>query len=442
MEQNEIYAVENPQTENGQNNRQKANGGKYFYCGLITGLAVALVIVSAVYLVNRIEAYQHARNYTSGQAVVDEDKGTAETETAADSAVDERMLQKLKIIETVIDKYYYQEDVDREALANGAYKGMVEALGDPYSEYYTAEELVEMYQDSEGLYYGIGAYVSLDTTVGIAKISGVMAGTPAEEAKLREEDLIYKVDGTETYGMSLQEVVKMIKGEEGTYVHLTLIRDSEEIEVDVVRRLVEAPTVNYEMFDGGLAYIQITQFDTVTVEQFENALIQARADGMKGMILDLRSNPGGLLSSVVNIARMMLPEGMIVYTEDRDGNRDEYRCDGSRQLEVPLVVLVNGNSASASEILAGAIKDYGIGTLLGTTTYGKGIVQRPVELTDGSAVKLTISSYFTPNGNNIHGIGIEPDEVYEFDGERYYSDEKYDNQKERAKDLLRSMLTE
>ena len=205
---------------------------------------------------------------------------------------------------------------------------------------------------------------------------------------------------------------------------------------------MESPTVNSEMFDNGIAYIQITEFDTVTVDQFADALAVARGSGMKGLILDLRSNPGGNLSAVVDIARMLLPEGLIVYTEDRDGNRVEYTCDGKHELEVPMVVLVNGNSASASEILAGAIKDYGTGTLLGTTTFGKGIVQRPVELSDGSAVKLTVSSYFTPNGVNIHGIGIEPDEVCEFDGERYYSDEKYDNQKERAKELLESMIAQ
>lgn len=438
MEENEIYAVDNPQSSN-QPNKEK--GGRYFYCGLITGMAAALLIVSSVYLANRIQAFAAAKDRTAVQSASaekqDEDKDSDE---AVSPAVNAEMLKKLKLIEDIIDAYYYQEDVDKADLEEGAYKGMVEALGDPYSEYYSAEELRELYQDSQGIYYGIGAYVSLDTATSLAKISGVIAGTPAEEAELRENDVIYKVDDTEVYGMSLQEVVGMIKGEEDTTVHLTLIRDGEEIERDVVRRKVEAPTVNFEMYDNGIAYIQITEFDTITVDQFAEALAVAKGSGMEGLILDLRSNPGGNLSSVVDIARMLLPEGLIVYTEDRDGNRSEYRCDGSRQLGVPMVVLINGNSASASEILAGAIKDYGIGTLLGTTTYGKGVVQRPVEMSDGSAVKLTISSYFTPNGTNIHGIGIEPDVVCEFDGERYYSDEKYDNQKERAKELLESMI--
>lgn len=352
------------------------------------------------------------------------------------------MVQKMQLIEEVIDAYFYKADVDKEAMQNGAFKGMVESLGDPYSEYYSAEELEQLYTDSQGIYYGIGAYVSLDTVTGYAKISGVIAGTPAEEADLREEDIIYMVGDEDVYGLTLQQVVGLIKGEEGTEVHMTLVRDGEQIEKDIVRARVEAPTVNYEMLDDEVAYIQITEFDTVTEDQFAEALAMAKGSGMRGLVLDLRSNPGGNLSTVVNIARMLLPKGLIVYTEDRDGNRQEYSCDGTRQLDVPLVVLVNGNSASASEILAGAIKDYGIGTLLGTTTFGKGIVQRPVELSDGSAVKLTISSYYTPNGINIHGVGIDPDVVCELDSERYYSEEKFDNQKQAAWDLIKEKIAE
>ena len=237
--------------------------------------------------------------------------------------------------------------------------------------------------------------------------------------------------------MELTEVVAMIKGEEGSTVHLTLVRDGEYMEKDVVRRQIESPTVNYEMYEGQMGYIQITEFDDVTADQFAEALAVLKEQGMKGMILDLRSNPGGNLDTVVDIASMLLPEGLIVYTEDRNGNRREYNCDGTREFKLPMVVLINGYSASASEILAGSIQDYGIGTLLGTTTYGKGIVQQVVSLKDGSAVKLTVSSYYTPNGRNIHGIGIEPDEVCEFDGEAYYDAEvKVDNQLERAKELL------
>lgn len=396
---------------------------------------MSLLVVSSVYVVNRIQ-YAHKSGQTVGLHTREESQENTDGESVTGEAVNEDTVAKMKVIENVIDTYFYKEDVDKDAMVDGIFKGMVESLGDPYSEYYSKEELESLYQDSFGVYYGVGAYVSLDTTTGLAKVSGIIADSPAEEADLRAEDIIYKVDDVDVTGMSLQETVSLIKGDENTTVKLTLIRDGKEIEKEVTRRKVESPTVNFKMLDDGMAYIQITEFDTVTVDQFTEAMAMARGNDMKGLILDLRSNPGGNLSSVVSIAKQMLPKGLIVYTEDRDGNREEYSCDGSKELDVPMVVLVNGNSASASEILAGAIKDYGIGTLVGTTTFGKGIVQRPIELSDGSAVKLTISSYYTPNGINIHGIGIKPDVECEFDSERYYSDEAYDNQLEKAKEVL------
>ena len=243
--------------------------------------------------------------------------------------------------------------------------------------------------------------------------------------------------------MSLTEVVSLIKGQEDTEVVLTIIREGESdyLEVSVTRRKVETPTVEYSMMEDHMAYIQVTEFDEVSITQFESALASARSAGMKGMILDLRANPGGSLNAVVEMARMILPEGMLVYTEDTNGERQEFTCDGNKELEVPLVVLIDMNSASASEIMAGAIKDYQLGTLVGTTTFGKGIVQQIIPFRDGSAVKVTISAYYTPNGNNIHGIGIEPDVVCEFDGEAYYgSEERPDNQLEKAKEVLREKM--
>lgn len=437
MQDNEIYTTgiaPGQQPENGGKKTQDKSG-KFFWGGLFTGLIMSLLVVSSVYVVNRIQ-YAHKSGQTVGLHTREESQENTDGESVTGEAVNEDTVAKMKVIENVIDTYFYKEDVDKDAMADGIFKGMVESLGDPYSEYYSKEELESLYQDSLGVYYGVGAYVSLDTTTGLAKVSGIIADSPAEEADLRAEDIIYKVDDVDVTGMTLQETVSLIKGDENTTVKLTLIRDGKEIEKEVTRRKVESPTVKFEMLDDGMAYIQITEFDTVTVDQFTEAMAMARGNDMKGLILDLRSNPGGNLSSVVSIAKQMLPKGLIVYTEDRDGNREEYSCDGSKELDVPMVVLVNGNSASASEILAGAIKDYGIGTLVGTTTFGKGIVQRPIELSDGSAVKLTISSYYTPNGINIHGIGIEPDVECEFDSERYYSDEAYDNQLEKAKEVL------
>lgn len=412
--------------------------GRSFVGGLLTGLLLAVGISIGAFFFSQMTAQGGQQDSTQ--------MGLKEqlTGTKSRSVINEDVLTKMKKIEALIDAYYYQEDTDKTQLVEDAYKGMMASLGDPYSTYYSEDELNELMEQTEGIYFGIGAYVSMDQQTGYAMISGVIEGTPAQDADLWEGDIIYEVDGTNAYGMELSDVVALIKGEEGTTVHLTLVRDGVDgyVEKDVVRRQIESPTVKYEMFEGKLGYVQITEFDDVTADQFTEALAVLREQGMKGMILDLRSNPGGNLNTVVDIAGMLLPEGLIVYTEDRNGNRREYNCDGSKEFDLPMVVLINGYSASASEILAGSIQDYSIGTLLGTTTYGKGIVQQIVSLKDGSAIKLTVSSYYTPKGRNIHGIGIEPDEVCTFDAEAYYNSEvRYDNQLERAKELLEEKVT-
>lgn len=424
-----------------QKKNRKGERAKYFWGGIATGMGVSLVVVLCTLFVTGMVNYVKLKSYdysgvggtvNAGNQVYGSDN--------AGKAVNTEVVEKMQLIEEIIDRYFYQEETDKEAMADSIYKGMVESLGDPYSDYFTAEELNSLLSDIEGIYYGIGCYVSMDTEMQLAKISGIISGAPAEEADIRPDDYIYAVDGKETYGMSLDEVVALIKGPEGTKVTITFIRNGSYIDIEVERRKVESPTVETEMYDDGIAYIQITEFDDVTVNQFAEALKNAREHNMEGLIIDLRANPGGSLNAVVEIAKQILPKGLIVYTEDRNGNRTEYSCDGKKELEVPLVVLVDGNSASASEILAGAIKDYGIGTLVGTTTFGKGIVQQAISLGDGSAVKLTISAYYSPKGNNIHGVGIEPDIVWEFDGERYYSAEAYDNQLEKAKEVLLDLI--
>jgi carboxyl-terminal processing protease len=431
--ENNYYDIDSIKN-NEENSTEKKNKNKgLFASGVIVGMASALLIICVVFLGVKVSRLAAAKNSGETISISDSD----------DTAVDKTTVEKLQLLETTIDKYFYLHDVTDEELQEGIYKGMLEALDDPYSEYYTAEELNELMTETEGVYYGIGAYVSLDTETTLPKISGVIEGTPAEEAQLRANDLIYEVDGTSTYGLSLSEAVALIKGPENTEVVLTIIREGESdyLQVPVTRRKVETPTVSVEMLDGDMAYIQIEEFDDITVDQFADALATAKASDMKGLILDLRGNPGGSLTAVVDIARMILPEGMIVYTEDKNNKRTEYTCDGTKELDVPLVVLVDMNSASAAEILSGAIQDYGIGTLVGTTTFGKGIVQQVIPFSDGSAVKLTISSYFTPNGRNIHGTGIEPDIVCEFDSESYYDAENpVDNQLEKAKEVLSGLI--
>ncbi|MBO6242606.1 MAG: S41 family peptidase [Butyrivibrio sp.] len=398
-----------------------------FLSGILVGCFVALFISAAVCI-----GYLLTLNVA-----------TVQNEVSGSTVLSEDILSKINKIEAVIDTNFYKTDVTTEDKANGLYKGLMESLDDPYSVYYTEEELTELMNDTEGIYYGIGAYVSMDQTMALPRISGVMEGSPAEEAQLQTDDIIYEVNKESTQGLELSEVVSLIKGEEGTTVHLTLLRgsDLEEIEVDVMRAKVSVPTVKTEVMEDGIGYLQITEFDEVTPDQFTEGMAELRANNIEGLIIDLRSNPGGSLTAVCDIARQLLPKGTIVYTVDREGNREDYTCDGTHEIDIPVVVLVNKYSASASEILSGAIKDYGIGTLVGTTTYGKGIVQRIFDLKDGTAIKLTVSNYYTPNGSDIHGVGIEPDVEVEFDADAYAED-KTDNQLNKAIEVLKESMSE
>lgn len=265
--------------------------------------------------------------------------------------------------------------------------------------------------------------------------------TPAAESGLLPGDIVTKYNGEDTSGLDLTEIVNEIKTGENDEITFTIKREgeSEEKEITLTRRAVDIPTVTSEMLENNIGYLEISEFDTVTLEQFQEAKASLESQGMEKLIVDLRNNPGGNLSTVVDILREILPEGLIVYTEDRYGNRTEYSCDGDRELEIPLAVLINGDSASASEIFAGAVKDYGIGTLVGTTTFGKGIVQRIVELSDGTAVKLTIAKYYTPKGNNIHDKGIEPDVEVELEEgleQQITIPKDQDNQLQKAIEIL------
>lgn len=411
--------------EMNQQPRQK-NG---YWSGLLSGLLLALLLLGIWYIGSQTYGIFKARQIANSQG------------NEADGVLlDEYTTSKVEVIEDTIQQYYL-EGISQEVLENGIYSGLVDALQDPYSVYYSAQELEEIQMSTEGIYYGIGAYISKGATDEFCTISGVIENTPAQESDLREGDIIYEIDGISAQGMDTTEVVALIKGEEGTTVLLTLYREGEEdyLKVEVERRKIESPTVTFEMMENDIAYIQITEFDDVTEQQFSEALTEARAMGMKGLLLDLRSNPGGNLSTVCEIARTVLPKGLIVYTEDKYGVRDEYTSDGKRQLEVPAVVLVNDYSASASEILAGAMKDHGIATIMGTTTFGKGIVQRIISLSDGSAVKLTVSKYYTPSGSDIHEKGIEPDIEVIFDADAYY-EHNVDNQIEEGIKFLKGQI--
>jgi len=349
---------------------------------------------------------------------------------------------KLENIEGIIDKYFYFDD-DEQAKQDGIIRGYMEGLDDPYSVYYTKEEFDKFMESTEGEYVGVGVQVSQAVETKIITVVKVFDG-PAKEAGIEAEDVITKVNGEDISDQEIDQVVDKIKGQEGTEVTITVYRSSDGKDHDYTmpRRKVENPTVDYKMLADNIGYVEVSSFYEVTGQQFRSAVEDLEAQGMEGMIVDLRGNGGGLLDIAADMLDFLLPAGKIVYTKDKDGNIiGEEDSTDDEQFTKPLVVLVNGYSASASEIFAGAIKDYGIGTLVGTNTFGKGIVQRVFPLDDGSAVKLTIAKYFTPNGNDIHKIGIKPDIEVELDAEAYKESKgEKDNQLQKGIDTILEKL--
>lgn len=339
--------------------------------------------------------------------------GTSSAGGTGSSSLDtDQIEEKLEYLNELIDERFYFDASDAEEREEYIYKGLLESLDDPYSVYYTAEEYEELMTTSTGSYEGIGVSIQQDAETKELTVIRVFQGSGAEDAGMCPNDVIIGVDGRELNGEDINEVVTWIKGEPGTTVNVTVYRPSteEELELTIERKTVDNSTVSYEMKENNIGYIEVTDFYEATADQFSEAIDDLQAQGMTGLIIDLRNNPGGYVSTVVSMCNRILSGGTIVYTEDKDGNiLEQYEADDTQSLDIPMVVLINGNSASASEIFAGCMKDYGVATLVGTTTFGKGIVQQVIPLSDGSAVKLTIAKYFTPNGNDIHEIGIEPD---------------------------------
>lgn len=330
---------------------------------------------------------------------------------------------KSKRIQKIVQEYFLFDE-DKKEVEEFIYKGLMAGLGDPYSVYYTQEEFADLMEDTSGEYCGIGAMVSKNMNTGAVSIAKVFKGTPAEEAGLQNGDIFYQVDDVEvTTDMDLDILVKQhVKGEEGSVVHLKMYRPSLEdfVEMDVIRRQIEVPTVEWEMLAENVGYITISQFDEITSGQFAKALDELESQGMEGLLIDLRGNPGGVLDAAVEMIDYMLPDDLdqyakeekktlIVSTADKNEKGQKYYCEDGHSVEVPTVILVDGNSASASEVFSGALRDYDRADLVGTTTFGKGIVQTLLPLGDGSAVKLTTAHYYSPSGFDLHGIGLEPD---------------------------------
>ncbi len=342
--------------------------------------------------------------------------------------------RKIKEIQRLINRNYLGQ-VDEEQQTDYMFLGLVAGLGDRYSTYYTAEEYASIKKEQEGSYVGIGITIAQQSEGGRLVVLACVEDSPADRAGVQVGDQIQTINGKDTEGMTSSQAVELIQQSGEEKIHLSLIREGsqEPLTVEVTRETVEVKSVEAEVLDSDMGYIRITEFTGVTAQQFEDALARLQGEKIKSLIIDLRDNPGGLVDAVCDTLSQILPKGVIVYTEDKDGNRKERDCEGKTPLELPLVVLVNGSSASSAEIFAGAVQDYQIGTIVGTTTYGKGIVQNTYHLSDDSVVKLTVSHYYTPKGNDIHGRGIRPDvEVDQAE------DTDTDAQLEKAKELLQS----
>ncbi len=322
--------------------------------------------------------------------------------------VRQKVERKAKELETYIDMYFLDE-IDDDKMADAIYKGIIDGLGDTYAAYYNKEEFKQIQESTSGIFCGIGAYISTDTKTGIVSIVKPMKNSPAQKAGVKAGDVIYAVDGKEVTGMEISKVQALVKGEKGTKVELTLIRDNQQKKVKVTRDEIQEDTVAYQMLPGKIGYVQVTSFEQVTPEQYNEAIEALEKKGQKGMIIDLRDNGGGLLDAAVSMADRILPKGLVVYSKDKDGKKQEFFAEDQDAFEKPLVILVNENSASASEVFSGAIQDEEAGALVGVQTYGKGIVQSMFDLGDGTGLKMTTAKYYTPKGRNIHGKGLTPD---------------------------------
>ena len=328
--------------------------------------------------------------------------------------------RKFNQIKTVIQEDYLKEP-ELDTLLEGALKGMVASLDDPYTYYLTPEEYQEFLVDVEGTYAGVGLSVSVSNDDNMITVVNAFKGSPAAEAGITAGDKIVGVNGEDVDGSMLDEAVSQMRGEPGTTVTVSILRNGQINDYTIERAIIDIPDMEYRMLDEEIGYLWLYRFDQNSATNFVDAVNDLSSQGMKGLVLDLRNNPGGLLDECVTIGDILLPEGLVLYSEDRQGNRLEYPTD-EEYLDIPLAVLVNEYSASASEVLTGAIQDHGIGVIIGKTTFGKGLVQTirgPFK--EGDVIKLTTAQYFTPNGRDIDKKGVVPDievdeleEAYEF----------------------------
>ena len=418
---------------------------KKFFLGVFIGMIVMVLL--AVGLVDLAFQNRNVRmllfdTVKKMSTISSEETESEKSGKVSGAAIDwNKVTDKEEEIYNTIDEYYLNV-IDNDKMKDGIYKGMVDSLGDPYTVYYNSEEYKQFTSSSSGTYSGIGVAVSQNVTTGAITIVKTFKKGSGEKEGMKPGDVIYKVEGKRIEGLELSKVVSMIKGEEGTFVKVTVLRDGKEIEFNLERKKLEVDTVNYRMEDRSgkkIGYISVSEFDEVTASQFKSAISELSKEGMEGLVIDLRDNPGGLLDVTCEMLDRMIKKGLLVYTVDKYGKRVDEDATDSDSFDKPVAILVNGNSASASEVFSGAMKDYKAATLVGTKTFGKGIVQSIVPFGDGTAMKVTVSKYYTPNGVNIHGTGIEPDVVVELSKDATKNgkyDRKYDNQLTKALDVV------
>ncbi len=304
----------------------------------------------------------------------------------------------------------YIGEIDDEALIEGAMKGYISALGDPYTVYYTKEEMDEIMEETNGNYVGIGIYMLLDKENDVISVISPIEGSPAEEAGIKPGDIITKIDGVSYTGSQMEEASNKIKGEEGTKVNIEILRGTEIIELELTRRKIIISHVATKKLDGNIGYIAISDFEGECSKEFKEKYENLKKQGITKLIIDIRNNGGGLVNEAIKIADFMTEkDSTLLITANKNGEEEISKSTQKPIINMPIVVLMNEYSASASEILAGALKDNNIATLVGKTTYGKGIIQTLERLSDGSGLKITTEKYYTPNHNEIHEIGITPD---------------------------------
>lgn len=367
--------------------------------------------------------------------------GTSTYNISTVNGISSELIKKIYTIKSLIDKKYVSE-VDETKLTEGAIKGYLEGLGDEYTEYFTKEEMEDFKADTEGEYVGIGIYMYLDTEENNVVVLYPIEGSPAEKVGIQTGDIIRKVDGKEYTGEDFDEVSTYIKGEEGTKVNIEVERKGQKIAFDVERKSIDLYPIKSEVLENNIGYINITSFDLDSAKEFKSAYKELSKNKISSLIIDLRNNGGGVLDEALEIADSMLEkDDIILITKDKDDNEEIEKSKNKPIINIPVIVLTNENSASASEILVAALKDNERATIVGEKTYGKGVIQELITLTDGSGIKITTEEYYTPNKNKINKVGIEPDKQVSLPDNvvsLYDVDSKYDTQLQEAIKILKN----